>query len=112
MKRTVNRHFRFSEAEDAELRRKAEIAGLSDSALVRLLIKGYVPKPKPDKELYDALKELSAIGNNLNQLSAKANSLNFIDTPMLKELQQKSTELYDIIFEKYLKTDKDDDQWL
>lgn len=112
MNRNINRHFRFSESENYELKRKAKIAGLSDSALVRLLIKGYVPKPKPDKELYDALKELSAIGNNLNQLSVKANSLNFIDAPMFKELQKKTTALYDSIFEKYLKTDRDDEQWL
>ena len=29
--------------------------------------------------------ELSAIGNRINQLAAKANALDYIDTPMLQE---------------------------
>ena len=29
------------------------------------------------------MRELSAIGNRINQLAAKANALNFVDTPML-----------------------------
>ncbi len=30
------------------------------------------------------MRELSAIGNNINQLAAKANALDFIDAPMLR----------------------------
>jgi hypothetical protein len=111
MRKDVDKHFRFTKDESEELKRKAEIAGLSESALVRLLVKGYVPKPKPDKELYDALRMLSSISNNINQLTAKANTLNFIDVPSLNKLQKKTICLYDSIFEKYLKSDKDDVQW-
>lgn len=30
------------------------------------------------------MRELSAIGNNINQLAAKANTLGFVDAPQLK----------------------------
>ena len=40
---------------------------------------------KPDPEFYKILRELSAIGNRINQLAAKANALDYIDTPMLQE---------------------------
>lgn len=30
------------------------------------------------------MRELSAIGNNINQLAVKANALDFVDIPMLK----------------------------
>lgn len=39
---------------------------------------------KPDARFYEAMRQLSAIGNNINQLAVKANTLGFIDTPMLK----------------------------
>ena len=41
-------------------------------------------KEKPDDRFYAAMRELSAIGNNINQLAAKANALCFVDAPMLK----------------------------
>ena len=49
-----------------------------------MLIRGYEPKEKPDDRFYDVMRELSSIGNNINQLAAKANTLGFIDAPMLK----------------------------
>lgn len=35
------------------------------------------------------MRELSAIGNRINQLAVKANALGFIDTPMLREEARK-----------------------
>ena len=49
------------------------------------MVKGYQLCEKPDPEFYRIMRELSAIGNRINQLAAKANALNFIDTPMLHE---------------------------
>ena len=84
-KRNIDKHIWFSRAEAQELQRKAKKACLSEAGLIRLLIKGYEPKEKPDDRFYDVMRELSAIGNNINQLAAKANALDYIDTPMLQE---------------------------
>lgn len=73
-KRNVDKHIWFSRAEAQELQRKAKKACLSEAGLIRLLIKGYEPKEKPDDRFYDVMRELSAIGNNINQLAAKANT--------------------------------------
>ena len=59
-------------------------AYITEAALVRMLIKGYEPKEKPDDRFYAAMRELSAIGNNINQLATKANALGLVDVPMLK----------------------------
>lgn len=59
-------------------RKKAKRACLSEGGLIRLLLKGYEPREKPDERFYDVMRELSAIGNNINQLAAKANTLGFI----------------------------------
>ena len=47
------------------------------------MVMGYRLCEKPDPEFYKIMRELSAIGNRINQLAAKANALNFVDTPML-----------------------------
>ena len=60
------------------------ISGLPKSTVIRLLLHGYEPREKPDARFYEAMRQLSAIGNNINQLAVKANTLGFIDTPMLK----------------------------
>ena len=50
----------------------------------KVLLNNYEPKEKPDTRFYEAMRQLSAIGNNINQLALKANTLGFIDVPMLK----------------------------
>ena len=84
MKRTIKKQFWFSRDEAQDLQKKAKKTCLSEAALVRLLLRGYEPKEKPDDRFYDAMREFSAIGNNINQLALKANTLGFIDVPMLK----------------------------
>lgn len=56
---------------------------LSESDFVRLLVRGYEPKVKLDK-IDDFLMQLNKLANNVNQIRAKANALNFIDAPALK----------------------------
>lgn len=82
-KRTIEKHILMNREEAQLLQKKAKKACLSEGALIRLLLKGYEPKEKPDDRFYEVMGELSAIGNNIHQLAAKANALNFIDAPML-----------------------------
>lgn len=84
MNKRIKKQFWLFPQEVTELKRKAELAGISETAVVRLLIRGYEPREKPDGRFYKAMRNLSAIGNNINQLAAKAHTLGFIDVPMLK----------------------------
>ena len=68
MKRTIKKQFWFSKAEAQDLQKKAKRTCLTEAALVRLLLKGYEPREKPDDRFYDVMRELSAIGNNIHQL--------------------------------------------
>ncbi len=83
--KVVRRCFRFSKEENEMLKAKAEAVCVSDSALVRMLIKGCEPKPKPEG-FNECVHQLAKLGANVGQLLAKANSLNFIDTPTLISL--------------------------
>ena len=111
MKRTVKKQFWLSRDEAQELQRKAKKACLSEAGLIRLLVKGYEPKEKPDDRFYDVMRELSAIGNNLNQLTAKANALGFVDAPLLRKEAEKWNKFQCEIERRFLRPEKSDIKW-
>ena len=84
-KRNVQILFRMTEEEAEYLYELVRKSGYSKEALLRAMVKGYRLCEKPAPEFYKILRELSAIGNRINQLAAKANALDYIDTPMLQE---------------------------
>ena len=77
-------------------------SGRSKEALLRSMVMGYRLCQKPDPEFYKIMRELSAIGNRINQLAAKANALGFIDTPMLREEAKRWHDFQIDVRKKYL----------
>lgn len=65
----------LDENELAHLKSLCELSGLSANAYLRKLLLGEAVRPRPPDEYAALLRELSALGNNLNQLVRKANSL-------------------------------------
>ena len=74
MKQRIKKQFWFSPQEAKELKRKAKLCGITETAVIRILLRGYEPREKPDAIFYDTMRELSAIGNNINQLAHQANA--------------------------------------
>jgi len=60
---------RLNTGEYAHLRKQAEATGLKMEPLLRQLILGVNLRPRPPDEYAALLRELSAIGNNVNQLA-------------------------------------------
>ena len=46
---------------------------------MRSLINGYAPKELPPVDFYNMIRDLHAIGGNINQLAAKANTTGYVD---------------------------------
>lgn len=93
---------RISPQENDELLKKLEQTKMNKSEFVRKAISNVEIKEKPDREFYNTTQQLIRIGNNLNQIAKKANSLDFINT---KEYQENADELKNLITEikeKYL----------
>lgn len=65
---------RLNAAEYAHLREQAETAGLKMEPMIRRLILGVALRPRPPDVYAALLRELSAIGNNVNQLARQANT--------------------------------------
>lgn len=82
-KRSVQILFRLNEEEAEYLYELVRKSGRSKEAFLRETVKGYRLCEKPDQEFYKMMRELSAIGNRINQLAVKANALGFIDTQRL-----------------------------
>lgn len=65
---------RLTEEEYTHLQATAEIAGLKIEPTIRKLIMGEILRPRPPDCYTDILRQLSAIGNNINQIAYWANA--------------------------------------
>lgn len=101
--RTVDLHIRLTVEEASELKRKAKMCRITQSALIRILLNGYEPRQAPDERFYKAMRQLSAIGNNLNQLAKKANSLDLLDGAEYKRQAEKLWSLQNEIEKEFLR---------
>ncbi|EKC79623.1 Bacterial mobilization protein (MobC) [human gut metagenome] len=110
-KRNIQKIVRFSRDEAQDLQKKAKKACLSEAGLIRLLLRGYEPREKPDERFYDVMRELSSIGNNINQLAVKANALGFVDAPQLKREAERWHKFQADIERTYLRPDKSEMKW-
>ena len=74
--RKRNRHVSvwMDEQEYRHLKKQADRAGLGIDPFIRSLVAGMEIKPRPPDTYAALLRELSAIGNNVNQLAYWANA--------------------------------------
>ena len=79
LKRSIKITFRLNAKEQQSLVKQVKKSGLSQEAFIRSLINGYVPKELPPLDYFSMMRELHAIGSNLNQIAAKANAIGHID---------------------------------
>ncbi len=75
----------MNEAEYLHLKKQAEIAGMKVDPFIRLLVSGVQLRPRPPDTLPALLRELSAIGNNANQIAYWANARKSISEAEIKE---------------------------
>lgn len=90
---------RLSDEEYDFFRRNLELTGLTAEAYLRQLINGRTPKVKEFTKLEkDIASQLYAIGNNLNQISRRANSMGIINV----DLFTKSVNEFESIMKAFL----------
>ena len=102
---------RLTAEEYAHLKATADAAGLKLEPMLRQLILGVELRPRPPDEYAALLRELSAIGNRINQLAAKANTLGFVDAPQLKKEAERWHKFQADVERTFLRPDKSDMKW-
>ena len=76
---------RFTAEEYAHLQATAAAAGLKIETTVRKLVMDCQLRPRPPNEYADLLRELSAIGNNINQIAYWANATKGISSSQIHD---------------------------
>ena len=84
---------RLSEKEYRHLTEQADLAQLNINQFVRNLIMGVKIKPRPKEEWAELLRQMSAIGNNLNQIVYRAELHELTDEQALLNVQEEFAKL-------------------
>ena len=98
-KRMIKISVRLNEQEHAHLKRLSETTGLKMEPLIRQLILGRDVKPRPPENLAELLRQISAMGNNINQIAKVTNSSKFIRSEDIEAIQKMQDELWQAIKE-------------
>ena len=91
-KRNVHIQFWLDKKETEAFQKKVKKSGLSREAYLRHLVNGLEPQDAPPPDYYAMMRELHGIGNNLNQIAAKAHTLNALDVQRYDENCRKLDE--------------------
>lgn len=86
---------RLTDKEYAKLREMSETSGLKMEPVIRKLLVGYEIRPRPNATYIKLIKELSAVGNNLNQIAHLANATGKITEDQWKETHQLLEKIWD-----------------
>ena len=89
----------MNEEEYVHLKRQAQIAGMGIDPFVRNLVAGVNLRPRPPDTYAKLLRELSAIGNNINQIAYWANSQKSILEPEIVDAVILAKEAYRLVKE-------------
>ena len=84
---------RLSEKEYLHLKEQADLAGLKNEPFLRNLISGVKMKPRPKEEWAELIRQVSAVGNNINQIAHRANIHGLTDKQTLSNVQQELAKI-------------------
>jgi len=79
LNRNIKITFRLNKSECANFKKRVKKSGLNQESYLRHLINGLVPTDAPPPDYHSMMRELRAIGTNLNQIAQKAHVLNVVD---------------------------------
>ena len=100
--RPIKKQLWLSKEENYILKTKAQTTGITESELLRNLLVGFEPKEKPPIEFYNSIKDIRAVGKNINQLTKYANKNGFVDGINLKKEINKLNDIIMKIKKEYL----------
>ena len=68
--------------EKSDLEQKATDACLDESSFIRMLIKGYAPRPAPDEQFYKTMELIRTMGDRLELMESR------VTDPQVQQLLQ------------------------
>ena len=95
--------------EKEDLRAKASAACMDEGRFIRMLIKGYAPRPAPDEQFYKTMELIRTMGDRLELMEARVT-----DPQVQKLLQEESLKwhMFQLAIEKrYLLPERSEQPW-
>lgn len=94
--RTRNHRFSLwlNEKEFAHLSKQAKIAGLKKEPFIRKLIMGIEIRPRPPDDIPQLIRAVNAVGNNINQIARKVNTVDAVSQAQLSEIYMLLEKIY------------------
>lgn len=93
--RNIRISLRLNESENNHLMRQVRMSGLKIEPFLRSLIVGHIIKPRPPEEWPELVRQVSAIGNNINQLVRVANSEKKVSTETLQNIMRLQAAIWE-----------------
>lgn len=87
----------LSDTEKQHLVKQAALAGVSVGAFIRKLIMGNIIRPRPPDEYVRLLREINAIGNNINQIAHIANADHRISEDKIETVLQMQNDIMRLV---------------
>ena len=91
--------FWMTPKEYEHLKKQASVSGMTISGLLRAAIRGQEIHPVLPEIKAEMLRQMSAMGNNINQIAKVANSSKFIRSEDMEAIQKMQDELWQAIKE-------------
>ena len=91
----------LNEEEYENLCRLCKETNLKQGRLIRLLLEGYVPPQAPPVDYKKLIREVRAVGNNINQILFYVNTNGILNVPDLNTELKKLREVEKFIREHY-----------
>lgn len=85
---------RLSEKEKNHLKKQADAAGLKMEPFIRKLIMGVEIHPRPPENVVLLLREINAIGHNINQIARKVNGSDEVSQKELMTINELLEKIY------------------
>ena len=97
MDRTTAVLVRLSEKEKEHLKSQAAACALKMEPYIRQLIMGKEVRPRPPDEYVKLLREINAIGNNINQIAHIANAEHRISEDKIETVLQMQNDIMRLV---------------
>ena len=87
----------LDEKEYSHLNQLCSTSGLNASAVLRQILSGTQLRPRPPDQYAALLRELSAIGNNINQIAYWANAQRSISEPEIIDASALARKAWELV---------------
>ena len=94
-KHTVSILLRLDEAQHRHLQKQVTASGLSTTQFLRDLIEGVEVKARLPNELPELLRQISAVGNNINQIARTVNTRKYATKEELAMIETLLAKIWD-----------------